>query len=164
AVPDPREPPPQLRPARLAARDVARQRPRRLPHDREVPVRPGAHLHPRRASLLPLHVPLLGHRRAGRARPRRRDGVRVPALSRARQGRAPPRPQHRLRRGLVRRSRRRPARAAHRRGGLHGDRQGGHRRVADVRQRRGRPVVRLRHGSHGPGAAAAHLGATEAGL
>ena len=36
--------------------------------------------------------------------------------------------------------------------------------LADLRQRRGRPDVRLRHGRDGPGAPAPHLGASEASL
>ena len=56
----------------------------------------------------------------------------------------------------------RQARAGHRRGGPHRDRQGVRRRQAALRQRRGRPALRLRHGRDGPGAPAAHLGAAAA--
>ncbi len=41
-------------------------------------------------------------------------------------------------------------------------RQGGRRGQAPLRQRRGRPALRLRHGGDGPGAAAAPVGAAEA--
>ena len=46
---------------------------------------------------------------------------------------------------------------------LHRDRQGGHRRHAALRQRRGRPALRLRHGRDRPGAPAAHLGPPASG-
>src|SRR4051812_17778350 len=82
---DPRQPAPRLRPGGLDARDVARQRPRRLPDDRRLPVRAGADLHPRRPPLLPLLLAVLAGRREWRARPQRRPRDRLPALQAGRE-------------------------------------------------------------------------------
>ncbi|CAA9411024.1 MAG: DUF1794, partial [uncultured Nocardioides sp.] len=164
AVRAPRQPPPQLRPRRLAAGHLARQRTRRLPDDRGVRVPPGADLHPRRASLLPLHGAGRADRRARREGPRRRHRDRLPALPGAGPGRAAADPPHRLRRDLLRRGGGREARPDHRRGRPHRHRQGVRRRQAPLRQRRGRPALRRRHGRDGRAAPVAPVGAAQAGV
>ena len=129
------------------------QRARRVPDDRAVPVRPGAHLPAGRPAVHPLLQPRPGSsttkattvreaaQETGFLRPQE-DGTLEMVL----------RPQHRLRRDLARRA---PPRAAalrdhHRRRRPHRDRQGVRRRQAALRLRRRRPALRLRHGGDGP--------------
>ena len=69
-----------------------------------------------------------------------------------------------LRRDLGRLGRRREDRAADRRRRAHRDGQGLHRRAPALRPGRGRPAVGLRHGGHGPAAAAAPVRHPEAGM
>ena len=149
---------PQLRPAGLADRHLARQRARGVPDDRGLPVRPGADLPAGRPPVHPLHEPGLDRRRRRQARPRGRPGDRLPAC----------RPSGTLEVLL-----------AHNIGFVeiwHGEihaeqprfeivtdavgrtehRQGVRRRQAALRPGRRRPALRLRHGRDGPGAPAAH--------
>ena len=149
-----------MRTARVDDRQLARQRARGLPHDRGVPLRPGAGLPAGRPPVHPLLQPRLDRRRGRRVRPQRRPGDRLPAAAGRSHRRGRDGPQHRVRGGLARRDPPRPAAArdGHRHRGAHRHREGVHGGQAALRVRRGRPAVRLRHGRDGSGDPAPHLG------
>ena len=139
---------------------LGRPRPRRLPDDRGVRVRPGAGLHPRRPPVLPLLLALLDRRRRRARRsatpPRRRASCAAGPRARSSWCSRTPPASSEIWYGEAEVGKLELHTAGVARTESAKEVAGGQ---AALRQRRGRPALRLRHGRHGPAAAAAPVGA-----